>query len=169
MSEQTVDWNKLDTWVQGLDTDQAHNINVQREAVPIIFLPGIMGSRLKLTGTDEAGTGADGLPNLRWDPSSSWFMFNNYSGATAIQRRKLLIGSAFNQNFLDVANATPVGDGFAGIMSDYTKFLNKLKTHDWGAVGKIFELPVFAFGYNWTDQRPERRHETSGPHSGNHG
>jgi pimeloyl-ACP methyl ester carboxylesterase len=148
----TVKWDKADQMVSGLKTDIEHVIRVQREAIPIIFVPGIMGSRLRRSGTNGQGNGADGLPNLRWDPGSAWFMLNNYSGESGQHRKRMLVGDAFSSSYLEVDNSNPVGDGFRGIMGDYSdKFLAPLKQRDWGPLGKIFEFPVYAFGYNWTD------------------
>src|SRR5689334_18676005 len=45
-------------------------ISCQIETLPIIFVPGIMGSRLRRAGTNGEGNGTDGLPNMRWDPDS---------------------------------------------------------------------------------------------------
>src|SRR5450759_2344349 len=37
-------------------------------------------------------------------------------------------------------------------MDDYCDdFLKPLKKHDWGDLGRIFEFPVYAVGYNWTE------------------
>jgi len=55
-------------------------------AVPIIFLPGIMGSRL-----------ADQNQQITWDPGI-WDAFDD-----AEERKAKLIGSKFNKNFLKVA------------------------------------------------------------------
>jgi|ERR1041384_6747104 pimeloyl-ACP methyl ester carboxylesterase len=148
---QTIRWDKVDQPISGLSTDVAHEIRVQHEAIPLVFVPGIMGTRLRRTDLNRQDA-ADGLPILRWDPGSSWFMLNDFSGTSGAHRKRMLVGSAFNPNFLEVDNANPVGDGFHGIMDDYwTKFLNQLKKHDWGPLDKIFVFPVYAFGYNWTD------------------
>jgi hypothetical protein len=63
-----VPWFEIDKAIAGLATDKPHEIVVQREAIPIIFVPGIMGSRLRRPGTNGEGEDANGLPNLRWDP-----------------------------------------------------------------------------------------------------
>jgi pimeloyl-ACP methyl ester carboxylesterase len=67
----------------------------------------------------------------------------------------MLIGDHFDPGFLEVINEKPpkgyIGDGFDGIMGDYCDFLNLLKANNWGPLGKIFEFPVYAVGYNWTD------------------
>jgi hypothetical protein len=152
MAEQrTVNWYELDKAFGGLETDLEHEIRVQREAIPLIFVPGIMGSRLKRTGTDPNGkTGK--LPNMRWEPGKDGWMLKHYGGGKGpLYRKDMLVGPSFKEDFLEVDNSNPVGDGFQGIGLDYLPFLEKLKTHDWGALHKIFEFPVYAVGYNWTD------------------
>jgi pimeloyl-ACP methyl ester carboxylesterase len=146
-----IEWQDVDKPVSGLATDLEHEIRVQREAIPIVFVPGIMGSRLRRKGTDGTGNGPDGLPNLRWDPSSSSWMFNNYSGKDGAYRKSMLVGPLFSEDFLEVDNADPVADGFKGIMEDYTKFLKKVRDKDWELLNKLFVFPVYAVGYNWTD------------------
>ena len=151
MPSKKVNWWEVDKKLSGLETDVEHEINVQREAIPLIFVPGIMGSRLRRGGQPSAGNGADGLPNMRWDPSNAAFMAKNYLYRYAARRKKMIIGDRFNPGFLEVANLDPVGDGFEGIMDAYRPFLVTLRTRSWGALGKLFEFPVYAFGYNWTD------------------
>jgi pimeloyl-ACP methyl ester carboxylesterase len=148
-----VKWYELDKVFNGLNTELEHDITVQREAIPLVFVPGIMGSVLRLSGTDGNGERQDGLPNLRWNPSSSYWMWRHYSGANATFRKNMIIGSgSFNKNFLEVHNSDPVGNGFQGVSSStYLQFLQFLQDQNWGPLRKIFEFPVFAFGYNWTD------------------
>ncbi|HEX5747843.1 MAG TPA: hypothetical protein VFZ09_16485 [Archangium sp.] len=147
----TVDWFEADKAQENFATDTAGEVLVQREAIPIIFVPGIMGSRLRRAGTDGTGKGPDGLPNMRWDPDSSMFMLKHFSGEGPLQRKRMLIGDTFNPGFLEVHNSNPVGDGFQGIMSDYHVALRRLRSNNWGPLSKIFVFPVYAFGYNWTD------------------
>src|SRR5205823_5979615 len=106
----TIKWEKVDRPISGLATDINHVIRVQREAIPLIFVPGIMGSRLRLSGTNGTGKGGDGLPNLRWDPGDGWFMWSTFSGTSGEFRKKMLVGKAFNRNFLEVDNTDPVTD-----------------------------------------------------------
>jgi len=149
-----VNWYELDKLFSGLNTELEHEITVQREAIPLVFVPGIMGSVLRLSGTDGNGEGPDGLPNLRWNPGDSQWMWWQYSGASATFRRSMLVGpEKFNKNFLEVHNTNPIGNGFQGVSSSsYLAFLQFLQDQKmWGPLGKIFEFPVFAFGYNWTD------------------
>lgn len=142
-------WNEVDKLLSSLATDVPHQVQVRREAIPLIFVPGIMGSRLRLAGTNGEGKNAQGLPNLRWEPSAGW-LFKNCSGEPPQHRKDLLIGDAFNPNYLEVDNDTPVGTGDRGIMEEYRAFLEILRARDWGPLAKLFEFPVYAFGYNWT-------------------
>jgi hypothetical protein len=142
-------WQDVDKLISGLATDVEHRLEVRREAIPLIFVPGIMGSRLRLTGTNGQGNNRQGLPNLRWEPSAGW-LFKHCSGETPQHRKDLLIGDAFNPDYLEVDNANPVGDGFRGVMEEYRAYLEILRGRDWGPLAKIFEFPVYAFGYNWT-------------------
>ena len=150
--EKTIPWKVIDKFITGLATDVEHDIRVQREAIPLVFVPGIMGTCLRLKGTD--GTGKTGkLPNLRWDPShpKTW-MLPNMAGASGSKRKKYLVGPHFDSNLLEPNDSKPPGDGFIAILQDYCDhFLIPLKTHDWGPLSKIFEFPVYAVGYNWTD------------------
>ena len=63
-----VPWHEVDRYLAGLETTEHHCIEVQREAIPLIFLPGIMGTHLRLAGTDGTGK-KDGVPNMRWNPT----------------------------------------------------------------------------------------------------
>ncbi len=150
--EKIIQWYDIDKTIVGLETDVKHDLLVQREAIPLVFVPGIMGTCLRRTGTDGTGKGADGLPNMRWNPSSSMWMLWNVSGTSGAERKAMLVGNRFDPNYLEPNDTKPPGDGFASLMEDYCKkFLTPLKTHDWGALSRIFEFPVYAVGYNWTD------------------
>lgn len=143
-------WFEIDKPISGLATDKPHEIAVQREAIPIIFVPGVMGSRLRVPGTNGEGENEHGLPNLRWDPAPG-FLWNWYSGRSPAHRKRMLIGDKFDPNYLEVDNDNPVGDGFRGLMAEYREYLVQLRERDWGALGKVFVFPVYGFGYNWSD------------------
>jgi len=168
MAKKTIPWYEFDKKVEDLDTDVAYQLQVQREAIPLIFVPGLLGTCLRLSGTDGWGaSGKTGLPNSRWYPSSLPWMFLHFIGRSGAYRKKMLVGPRFfNAGFLEPDNDKIIGDGFKAILSDYCKFLNLLKKPeaggpvakavggkgpDWGPLSKIFEFPVYAFGYNWTD------------------
>jgi hypothetical protein len=144
-SKRDIAWDQADSQISGLETDREWLVQVRREAIPLVFVPGIMGTRLRRNGTDE------GLPDVRWDPGDPAWMWWNYSGAAPQFRKDMLVGPSFTADYLRVANSDPVGDGFEGIMDDYRAFLLDLRSRGWGALGKIFEFPVYAVGYNWTD------------------
>lgn len=145
-----IKWHEVDKEIADLETDIEHDVNVQREAIPLIFVPGIMGTRLRSAGTDGTGN-TGGLQDLRWDPNSSTWMLSNYYGTAGSVRKAMLVGRRFSPSFLEVHNSNPVGNGFQGIHGDYLQFLNPLKDWDWKPLDKIFVLPVYAVGYNWTD------------------
>jgi PGAP1-like protein len=151
----TVDWNKVDEFLAGLETTEKHEIEVRREAIPLVFVPGIMGTHLRRPGTDGKGEDADELPNLRWSTDTGWMLSNLiFACSDGARRRSLLVGTpdqSFDPNYLEVDEDSPPGDGFRGIMEDYHKFLKVLREHDWGLLSKYFVLPVYAVGYNWSD------------------
>ncbi len=158
-SKHKINWWEADRPLAGLETDSEHEVEIQREAIPIIFVPGIMGSRLRraegapTANGEYPGDAQDGLPLMRWDPGKpkQGWMAKNYLYRYAARRKSMLIGpGAFDPDYLTVADAEPVGDGFLGIMDDYRPFLEQLRTHAWGAIGRLFEFPVYAFGYNWS-------------------
>jgi len=146
------DWESMHAAITGLATDELHTVEVAREAIPLIFVPGIMGSRLRRSGTNGTGRGSDGgfgLPNLRWDPADKSLMAELLT-MSAAKRKMLIIGPSFDPDYLEVDNASPVGDGFRGLFADYRGFLESLRDRDWGPLSKLFEFPVYGFGYNWT-------------------
>lgn len=171
-----IDWPDLFKPILTAKTGFFNRIRVNREIIPIIFVPGIMGSRLKNKGTGE---------NV-WDPDRDiMIMLRKYGGFwnTPAQRKKMLIGKTFNPNHLDVnENDTKHNEkvntfldpwradrGWGGVFwGSYGNFLQKLQHQKWEKpeksdnandknnhikelIGKCFEFPVHAFGYNWTD------------------
>jgi hypothetical protein len=147
-----VEWHEVDRVFSSLGTDLIHEIRVKREAIPIIFVPGIMGTRLRRPGTKGKGK-INGLPNLRWDTAAS-FMLHHYFSCTPAHRKAMLIGrpgERFNPNYLEPDDTDPVNDGFAGLIDKYRPFLDLLRKHDWGVLGKLFVFPIYGFGYNWSD------------------
>lgn len=153
--KQPVDWYKLDQDFSGLATDTEHEIDVTREAIPIVFVPGIMGSRLQRKGALTDDEIQAGLPRKRWDPGSALWMLLYYVGAPGYYRKLMLIGDRFSSDYLEVIHDKPPTDGFEGIMDDYhEKFLTPVlrDMNRWGPLTRYFDLPVYACGYNWTDK-----------------
>ena len=75
---------------QGFATGRPHEAAVARQLIPVVFVPGIMGSRLEATTDDDD----EGI--TRWDPDDKLFMgrkFLSIVGPNSAAKRKLLIGS----------------------------------------------------------------------------
>ncbi|MFN0101336.1 MAG: lipase family alpha/beta hydrolase [Bryobacteraceae bacterium] len=154
--EHIVEWNKVDEFLAGLDTKRHHKIQVRREAIPLVFVPGIMGSHLRRKGLPRDGEDKDGIPNLRWSTDTGWVLSNlALPGPDGAKRRRMMIGTpqqTFNPDYLEVDEAKPPHDGFQGIMKAYHEFLEKLRAKsDWEGLEKYFVFPVYAVGYNWMD------------------
>ncbi|WP_086931849.1 esterase/lipase family protein [Agarilytica rhodophyticola] len=149
-----VDWDKVeDAPFSGLKTGIRHKVQVKRESIPIILVPGIMGTVLRRAGTDGEGRGDDGLPNMRWNPSSTFWLVRKYFGSSGEWRKNMLVGESFDENFLEPHDEDPVGNGFQAVAeSFYHPFLFFLQNADnFGPLNKIFDFPIYAFGYNWSD------------------
>ena len=146
--------------IEGLETERQNRIVIERDVLPIIFIPGIMGSRLKNNEGD-----------MIWDPDNNWFMLKNYGllwMATAKSRKELVIGKQFSPEYLEVLQddaiqtkriADPGGidktrkeRGWGGVSwSTYGDILKVLQKRLWDeTVSLFYEFPVHAFGYNWT-------------------
>ena len=150
----------LKNTIEGLETERQNRIVIERDVLPIIFIPGIMGSRLKNNEGD-----------MIWDPDNNWFMLKNYGllwMATAKSRKELVIGKQFSPEYLEILQddaiqtkriADPGGidktrkeRGWGGVSwSTYGDILKVLHKRLWDeTVSLFYEFPVHAFGYNWT-------------------
>jgi hypothetical protein len=167
-----IDWPDLFRPILTTKTNFFNRIRIRREIIPIIFVPGIMGSRLENSKTGK----------IVWDPDRPYtFMLRKYGTllSTPAKRKELLIGKHFNPNYLQVSErdwehnqkfyseSDPLRDhrGWGGVSwGDYGGLLEELQNYNWNKalknddkdkkkefVGKCFEFPVYAFGYNWTD------------------
>ena len=144
--------------IDGFETESQNRLVIERAVLPVIFVPGIMGSRLQNQKGDRV-----------WDPDDGKFMLRNYGllwATTAKSRKNLVVGSEFKQDYLTVRNfdlkhnkvfsheidATREKRGWGGVSwNSYGEILKALQTREWDqAVNLFFELPVYAFGYNWT-------------------
>ena len=153
-----IEWTGLFKTISGLKTDVSNRITIEREIIPIFFVPGIMGSRLE----DNSG-------NRVWDPDGKLFMANNYGriDRTAAYRKSKLIGTPFDSGYLQVSiddsehnkkfandnDSTRAERGWGGVFwSSYGDLLIALQNYHWEEpVSHCFDFPVYAFGYNWTD------------------
>ena len=174
-----VEWWKAEEIVRKLATNQAHALKLKREIVPIIFLPGIMGSRLvRAEGEEGAAAG-----EVAWDPDDTGFV-GSMMFASPARRKRRVVGASFKGSKLkpaeklskdatkEVAAAAGTGGiptvaeaeerGWAGVFwGSYKGILFWLSglTHGNALQGVsapvsldvIFQTPVYAIGYNWTD------------------
>ncbi len=161
INEIRIHWSDLFRPIPGFKTDTENRLLIKREVIPIIFVPGIMGSRLRIAKGDNAGEKA-------WDPDAGGFMLKKFGFAwvSAAGRKSLLVGSKFDKNYLEVDNddgehnrkfanehdPTRARRHWGGVFwGSYGPFLKELQTHEWPEpVGQCFEFPVHAFGYNWS-------------------
>lgn len=150
-----LEWPDLFKPITGLKPG-AYELSVKRETIPIIFVPGIMGTRLKNNRGEKV-----------WDPDAKFFMLRKYGllWDTAAKKKKLVVGDTFNEDFLapyddDADHNGDVLESFPGAAerrwggvawSSYGKVLGKLQTYAWSpAIRACFDLPVYAHGYNWS-------------------
>ncbi|MBT0895443.1 putative lipase [Geobacter hydrogenophilus] len=148
-----VDSSDLIEPIKSFDTDCQNRIVIERHVMPIIFVPGIMGSRL------QTAAGA-----MVWDPDDSGFMLKKFGLITvsAAEKKAMVIGSEFKDEYLQVVSESEhISDkndntrkdrGWGGVSwSSYGKILKELQNRQWDqTVNLFFEFPVHAFGYNWT-------------------
>lgn len=153
-----IKWEQVFETVEGLKPDQINRIEIEREVVPLILVPGIMGSRLKNTKTGK----------MAWDPDDKMLMVKQFGlrQFDAAGRKAILVGKTFrgnylqvdrdgnddhNENFKDYPGA--VDRGWTTVMwGSYGEILTKLQEHEWSEpVRHCFDFPVHASGYNWTD------------------
>ncbi len=158
-----IKWWQLFEPIPNIQSDRLNTIYIEKEVIPIIFVPGIMGSRLRRRGSSRV-----------WDPDDKGFMFANYGSlsATAAKRKNLLIGATFSDQYLEpiyddaTHNLAKLHDkndksraerGWGSIYwESYGKFLTSIQNHDVAGrfgepVRHCFDFAVHAFGYNWTD------------------
>jgi pimeloyl-ACP methyl ester carboxylesterase len=104
--------------------------------IPVIFAPGIMGTRLHFTKIDEY-----------WDPDSNWRMSHWLTTGTEKVRREFALsnpatvmteGKGYTEEQLE--------RGWAGVAGDFYKgLLVHISKHDYGG----YNTPVYAIGYDW--------------------
>lgn len=138
-----------------------HVIEVKREAIPVIFVPGVMGTRLARNGTivwDPAGEHDEG--------ASMDFFFSGAKG-----RKRMIVGpGAHNPNYLTVHDAAPdqmpgnnaedrqrqFDRGWGGLRPEsYYEFMMELDTFLRSGTlhteyERYFDFPLYGAGYNWT-------------------
>ena len=163
-----VKWQDLLHPLQ-VQPDEQTQVVIQTETIPILFVPGIMGSRLKRrqNGKDE----------WVWDPDRKVKMLTRYGlFVTAAGKQEKILGDKLDGSDLLVEETDAdyaehhakdvkerVGDapdlierGWPGISwSFYGYVLRRLYECEarktWrDPIPKFFQLPAYAVGYNWT-------------------
>ncbi len=166
-----IEWKELFKPIPGLQTSPysdplTNMIIIKPEIIPIIFVPGIMGSRLKYTSCNKKA----------WDPDSKGFMvFKHGFNSSPEKRKKNLIGDQpHNSQYLEVDNENtkhnkklPKGmaeHGWGGVsLTFYGKILKALKKRKWPEpLRQCFDFPVYSFGYNWTATNDESGKKLAG-------
>jgi pimeloyl-ACP methyl ester carboxylesterase len=145
-----IDWEALGG-EQPLTPGAENRVTVQRETIPILFVPGIMGSRLR------------GPQRMLWDPDDPIRFALDYGLrlATARERFRALIGpDGYHPHHLRLCmgNADVEAErGWANLVqSVYRPVRRALEMTPLTALqGLCFNVPVHAFGYNWT-QNPRQ-------------
>lgn len=116
--------------------------------VPIVFLPGMMGSRLKLALDGET---------RNWDPDSDASMLFGWVNQSLAERTEILkkgTPSFYDHSFtymLKKFKDPAHQNGFPEVMGDaYLPFLEKMAGHDEGQefYGST-RCPIYALGYDW--------------------
>lgn len=156
-----VQWPDLFKEIKGLQQGARNKLAVKPEYIPIIFVPGIMGTRLKNKKNEKV-----------WDPDAKVWMLWNFGlvTTTAADKKKMLIGDQYEEDDLkpytddaehnedyELSSFDDAAERGWGALSwsSYGAFITALHARGKGggwakSVGSSFELPVYAFGYNWT-------------------
>ena len=157
--------------VTSVDTDVLNVVDIEREVIPVIFVPGVMGSRLKRT---RLGRKASDTRMIVWDTDELGFKLRLLRTRNVQLRDQLIGGDKFDNTYLSVIGRTAAGAvdledqaayadgdhfpaggferGWAGVSQDtYLPILREIEGARWSEpVRHCFELPVHAFGYNWS-------------------
>ena len=121
---------------------------IDARITPIVFLPGTMGSRLRLTAKTDPDSG-ETTRTVDWDPDSKLTMATRWFKAKPDEKAAWL--SANNPGtVLDSGNglsADRCKRGWAGVVAEF--YLDILEALESGLKSSMFKCPVYAFGYDW--------------------
>ncbi len=110
---------------------------------PVVFVPGVMGSRLELT--------VDYLPNWHWDPERTDIMAQWLALSAGLKRSLLDMTRecqvrTVNESRTPAITPSQRQRGWAGVSGDsYGAFLVDLEARTFGSN----RTPVYAYGYDW--------------------
>lgn len=104
--------------------------------IPIVFVPGVMGSRLEFTALGQ-----------QWDPNSNWAMSHWLRSSAETSRRELaLTTEAVIMDDHDELTQAQRDRGWAGVAWDfYGQFVRDLDAECFGR----YQTPVYVIGYDW--------------------
>ncbi len=121
-----------------LARSKSNSLDVRR--VPVILIPGIMGTRLELKPPGEV---------ILWDPDDTTYMFSTWLFKNAEKKASWL----HVKNPATVLDSAPgISDdesarGWAGLVQEY--YLGMLSALESGLAGTIQQCPIYAYGYDW--------------------
>lgn len=109
---------------------------LEQRAIPIVFVPGVMGSRITFTAIEES-----------WDPDSIWAMLHWLRIGSQRKRDEMHSSTPAEVMTTGDRSEDELRRGYAGMANDfYVPFLRWLE-------GQSFKLgvrtPVYAVGYDW--------------------
>ncbi len=158
--EQRLDISWEDTFrpIGGLTSGARNVISIKKEIIPIILVPGVMGTRLKQKGQREKV----------WDPDDPLFMLRHfgYPWVNAKRRQRFILGEQatyrddvepdegdvdHNVDCFEEAYPGATLRGWGGVMwESYGPILTDLQNASWPPdVQRCLRLPVYACGYDW--------------------
>jgi pimeloyl-ACP methyl ester carboxylesterase len=147
-------WEKLCKPVKYFYAEQTNTVYIDREVIPIIFIPGIMGSNLQQTSTQHKA----------WCPDNIWHMLTKHIMAKNLyKRRQLLVGDYHQSHYLSVdpsvsfamrkVNPRAQQQSWGGIVFSQAYAGVMAALQHWqpeSYLEQCFEFPVHGFAYNWT-------------------
>lgn len=149
-----VHWSELVAGLEGLDPDGDHEIQVRREAIPIIVVPGLFGTRLCTRHGepvwDPCATVLPSAPN--GESMASALLSLGVVWTSPAERARLLLGTRLDPDHLTVMEPHEER-GWRCLTADvHGEVLRRLDRWQWDdGIRLCFDLPVYGFGYNWAD------------------
>ena len=151
MSDPTpIHWRRLfEGPLATVHTSRDNTVPIEREVVPVVVVPGTMGSRLKRTrdlgtqgrevkkngrvvkrGRVATGDGA----RVAWDPDDAGFLLR-FTALDPAARRRLLIGTSFRHDYLSVVGRTDDGEVDERDRDDYDDWAPTLSVAGYDLIG----------------------------------
>lgn len=149
-----VDWPRVVSGVEILNPDGDYEIQVRREVIPVVLVPGIFGTRLHTRYGEPVW---EPCPSLLPSSPGAHFMTSMFLRLGLVwrslkERQRMLVGERFDPDFLQVPDSTSDRGWRSLTANAYGEIMRRLGRHSWSDTSRLcFELPGHAFGYNWTD------------------